>query len=217
MTVVSVPYERSGRTHQKQRTRNELIAATRRLLAEGIAAPTVEEAATAAAISRTTAYRYFPNQRSLLLAAHPETQATSLLPPGFTADPEERLAEAVRAFIDLIVDTEQQQRTMLRLSLESDGDRQRLPLRKGRAIGWFEDALAPLASQLGATGVHQLAIAIRSAVGIEALVWLVDIAGLSRRQASELMQWAARSMLERAMTGGLPGASAPDRRIRPDS
>ena len=40
--------------------------------AEGLT-PTVEAAAEAASISRTTAYRYFPSQRALLAAAHPET------------------------------------------------------------------------------------------------------------------------------------------------
>jgi AcrR family transcriptional regulator len=68
---MSTRYEESGRTRQKQRTRNELIASARELIARGGAAPTVEQAAAAAAISRTTAYRYFPSQRALLAAAHP--------------------------------------------------------------------------------------------------------------------------------------------------
>jgi AcrR family transcriptional regulator len=54
---MSIPYETTGRTHQKARTRAALVAATRELLAEGIT-PTVEEAAGRAQISRTTAYRY---------------------------------------------------------------------------------------------------------------------------------------------------------------
>jgi hypothetical protein len=33
-------------------------------------------------------------------------------------------------------------------------------------------------------------------VGIEALVWLTDIAGLSRQQAVEVMRWSARSLLQ---------------------
>jgi AcrR family transcriptional regulator len=40
-----------------------MVSATRELLAEG-SAPTVEQAAQRAAVSRTTAYRYFPNQRA---------------------------------------------------------------------------------------------------------------------------------------------------------
>jgi hypothetical protein len=47
--------------------------------------------------------------------------------------------------------------------------------------------------------VHRLAVAIRSAVGIEALVWLTDIAGLSRDEATELMQWSAVAMLHQAL------------------
>ena len=77
---MSIPYEQVGRTRQKQRTRNALIAAARDLVAAG-STPTVEEAAGAAGISRSTAFRYFPNQRSLLVAAHPEIEASSLLPP----------------------------------------------------------------------------------------------------------------------------------------
>jgi hypothetical protein len=39
-------------------------------------------------------------------------------------------------------------------------------------------------------------LAIRAAIGIEALVWLTDVAGLSRREAIEMMRWAAQSLLE---------------------
>ncbi|WP_246001469.1 TetR family transcriptional regulator [Allorhizocola rhizosphaerae] len=41
--------------------------------------PKVEDAAEHAHISRTTAYRYFPNQRALLLAAQPHIQPDTLL------------------------------------------------------------------------------------------------------------------------------------------
>src|SRR5260370_42220836 len=42
-------------------------------------------------------------------------------------------------------------------------------------------------------------LAIRSAVGIEALVWLTDIAGLSRREAVQLMRWSASALLRSAL------------------
>jgi len=54
--------------------------------------------------------------------------------------------------------------------------------------------------------VHRLALAIRSAVGIEALVWLTDVAGLSREEAAGVMRWSARSMLRSALAHGLPAA-----------
>jgi AcrR family transcriptional regulator len=205
MLDVSSSYEQVGRTDQKRRTRDQLIAAARSLIAEHGAAPTVEEAALAASISRTTAYRYFPNQRALLVAAHPEVAAVSLVPAGVGSSVEERLDVAVKAFTDLILDTEVQQRTMLLLSLQG-GSSADLPLRQGRAIGWFTDALAPLHEQLGDEALHLLAVAIRSAVGIESMVWLVDVAGLSRDQAARLVQWSARAMLREVLSSGPPGS-----------
>src|SRR5258705_7145949 len=179
MMLVSTPYELIGRTQQKNRTRNALIAAARDFVAGGLT-PTVEDAAAAASISRTTAYRYFPNQRALLSAAHPETRTESLLPADAPGDAGARLDIVVNAFTRLIVDTEAQQRTMLRLSLEADpAERAELPLRQGRAIGWIEEALEPLRTRLGESRFRHLVLAIRSATGIEALAWLTDVAGLS--------------------------------------
>lgn len=196
---MSIPYELNGRVAQKRRTREALIAAARELVAEGVA-PTVEAAAEAASISRTTAYRYFPNQRVLLAAAHPETATDSLLPDDAPHDVEARLDLVVDAFTRMIVDTEAQQRTMLRLSLEADPvERSQLPLRQGRAIKWIEEALAPLHGEMTEAEVHRLAVAIRSATGIEALTWLTDIAGLTRDDATKLMRWSARALLLAAL------------------
>jgi len=150
-------------------------------------------------VSRTTAYRYFPTQRSLLLAAHPEVVATSMLPEDVGDDPEERVAAAVRGFMAMVMNTEPQQRTMLRLSLESDTESRQLPLRQGRAIDWFTEALEPLADQLGDDGVRRLAIAVRAVCGIESLVWLTDIAGLTREQAVEQMVWSAVALVRRTV------------------
>lgn len=196
---MSIPYTLAGRTHQKKRTRSALIEATRELITQG-RTPTVEEAATAAKISRTTAYRYFPNQTALLVAAHPEIDARTMLPPKPSDDPAARLDAVVDTFTRMIADTEPQQRTMLRLSLEPDPARRgELPLRQGRAIGWIEEALEPLGPSMSKAQRRRLAVAIRSATGIEALVWLTDIAGLSRSEARKLMRWSAQAMLRAAL------------------
>ncbi len=198
---MSTAYEESGRTQQKARTRNELIAATRALIESGTPSPTVEQAAERASVSRTTAYRYFPSQTALLVAAHPEIDESSLLPDDAGDDPAARLDQAVGRFVDLVLETEAQQRTMLRLSLEGHHD---LPLRQGRAIGWFADALAPLEPRLGKAEIRRLAIAIRSATGIESFIWLTDIAGLSRPKAAKQMRWTAQAMLAHALAEDPP-------------
>jgi len=198
---MSTPYELNGRVDQKRRTRDALIAAARALVAEGVT-PTIEQAAEAASISRTTAYRYFPNQRALLVAAHPETGASSLLPDDAPTDAATRLDLVMDAFSRSMIENEAQLRTMLRLSLEADPvERANLPLRQGRAIRWIAEALAPLGREMSEGEVHRLTLAIRSATGIEAFVWLVDVAGLSRDDAIELMRWSARALLQMAIVG----------------
>ncbi len=49
------------------------------------------------------------------------------------------------------------------------------------------------------TQLRRLTLAIRAATGIEALVWLTDVAGLSRADAVKLMRWSARSLLDAAL------------------
>ena len=201
---MGVPYQSGGRTQQKGRTRQALIEAARGLLAEGIT-PTVEHAAAAASISRTTAYRYFSNQQALLVAAHPEIDKRSLLPDDAPADPELRLDACIKAFTRQNVETEPQLRAMLRLALDAGPPSRQTPLlRQGRAIRWIEDALAPLKEAMSVDEIHRLAVAIRSATGIEALVWLTDVAGLSRQEASAVMRWSARAMLRSAIAGDGP-------------
>jgi AcrR family transcriptional regulator len=195
---MSTGYELRGRTAQKQRTRSALIVATRGLLAAGVA-PTVEAAADAADISRTTAYRYFPNQRSLIAAAHPTTSTTSLLPSDASSDPEERLVIVLDGYLTAVFDDEAQQRTTLRLSLDPSVSSDALPLRQGRVIGWLTEALEPARDELGDDGLRRLVLGIRSATGIEALVWLVDVAGLSRHEAMQQMRWTGLALWRSAI------------------
>jgi AcrR family transcriptional regulator len=197
---MSIPYESTGRTAQKLRTRNALIDAARALIAIGVT-PTVEDAAAKAAISRTTAYRYFPNQRDLLVAAYPETDLRSLLGDHPPDDVAARLDVVVSAYLGMTIDNEAASRAALRLSLELDeAHRKALLMRQGRVITWLKDALAPLSGQLSEQALTRLVYAIRASAGIEALVWLCDVAGLSRDEAKELMMWSARSLLRLSLT-----------------
>lgn len=200
MMDIATPYESTGRTHQKARTRAAMLTATRDLIAAGVT-PTVEQAAERAAISRTTAYRYFPNQRALLLASYPELDAPSLLDDEAPADPAARLELVTQSIARQIVEHEAELRTMLRLSLESPAPGpQTLPLRQGRVIGWIEDALSPLRTRIPEPELRRLALAIRATLGIEPLVWLTDIGGLSRAEAADLMRSSARTLLQAALT-----------------
>ena len=199
MTSMSISYETTGRTKQKQRTREALTAATRQLLRDGVI-PTVEEAADAAGVSRATAYRYFPNQAGLLAAAHAWIDMPSLVLDGVGSDPHERLAAVVDRMIGNIVENEAAYRAMLRLSLEGhvpgEGD---LELRKGRRIIWVEDALEPVKRQLGPRRFKRLVRAIAASIGVEVLVWMTDVARMSRDEAVATIRWSASALLRAAL------------------
>ena len=188
-------YESGGRTAQKSRTRELLVRTVGDLIAQG-RTPTVEEVAEASGVSRTTTYRYFPNRQALLLAAYPETDRSSVVDPAIT-DVRARLAVALDEQLRIVRAWEPQLRASLRASLDPEAERQ--VLRGGRAIGWFEDALSPLA---GSHDVRALAIAIRAAVGIEPFVWLTDVAGLSPDDAVATMRRTGMTLLEAALAEG---------------
>ncbi|MCA1699610.1 MAG: TetR/AcrR family transcriptional regulator [Actinobacteria bacterium] len=208
---MSIPYEQTGRTSQKARTRAAMLDATRQLLAEGVI-PTIEQAANRAAISRTTAYRYFSNQRALLIATYPELDAQSLLGDDPPADPVARLELVTKLIGNQILDYEPELRTMLRLSLDPAAVEQgALPLRRGHAIKWLDDALQPLRGQMTDARLRKLVLAIRATLGIEALVWLTDIGGLSRQEAVELMRSSARTLLQAALDAPAEGSDPPKR------
>jgi AcrR family transcriptional regulator len=219
MMAMPIPYETTGRTGQKSRTRQALIDATRELLADG-QTPRVEDAAAHSGISRTTAYRYFGNQRSLLLAAQPTIHPDTLLGLDAPTDPHGRLDAFMAEFSHYNLHWQPQLRSALRLSLdpttarpeqepagdaagqEPAGDAAeagRPLLRRGRAIAWIEDALAPLEHSHPHVDRRRLAVAIRSATGIESLIWLQDIAGQTPQEAAETVRQTARALLDAAL------------------
>jgi AcrR family transcriptional regulator len=203
--VMTVPYEHIGRINQKARTREALIAATRELLAQGVT-PTMEGAAAAASISRTTAYRYFPNLRALLVATYPHIDERSLLGPEPPQDPVARLAIVAEDQTRRILKYEPEMRAVLRLSLESDSfDGPDLPMHRGLRIGWIEDALVPLRGQMPEEELRRLIYGIGATLGIEAFVWLTDIARLSREEAVAIMRSNASGLLEFAIAAGRRG------------
>jgi AcrR family transcriptional regulator len=200
-----VSYVDTGRSAQKRRTHDALVAAARQELASGRSV-TVETAAAVAGVSRTTAYRYFANHRDLILAAHPHVDVESLLPATAPADPAERLSLVMQVFIsDVTLAWEPQLRAALQLALtptRQPGASDAGTLRQGRGIQWILQALDPLTATHPGVDQRLLARAIRSAAGIEALIWLTDVGGLSRQQAAKVMHASAMAILRDALQRG---------------
>ncbi len=88
-----------GRVNQKRRTRAAIVAAARSILDRG-ETPTVAQVAEEAQMTRTTVYRYFPNQESLLVELSSslgmdEAFAELLARPLDGATPQTRLLEVI--------------------------------------------------------------------------------------------------------------------------
>ncbi len=175
-----------------------MIAATRTLLAEG-AKPTMESAAERASVSRTTAYRYFPTLRALLAATYPHIEESSLLGTDPPTDPLSRLEIVATDHARRIQEYEPEMRAMLRLSLDPDQPPRALPMNRGLRIGWIEDALAPLRGQIPEHALRDLVHGIGATLGIESFVWLVDIAGVSREHAAQVICMNASDLLRAAL------------------
>ncbi len=184
---------------QKARTESALMEAARQLMSQGVV-PTVEDAAAQAGVSRATAYRYFRDQRALLVSAYPIIETPSLLPETAPADVFERVRLVARGILDSIVVNEVALRAQLLLSLEVSATRAELPLRKGRRIMWFEVALAPLRTELRPRSFRRLTLGLAAVVSLEVLIWLVDIARLSRKAAVEQILWTAEQIVRSATT-----------------
>ena len=176
-----------------------MISAARRLLAKGVV-PTVEEAAAEASVGRTTAYRYFPNSRALLAATYPEIEERSLLGANPPEDPVARLEIVAESMTRQILEHEPELRAQLRLALEGEpAGGESLPLRRWRRIKWLEDALSPLEGRMTEHEWRRLVLGIGATLGIEALVWLTDMGGLSREEAVEVMRSNALTLLRSAL------------------
>jgi AcrR family transcriptional regulator len=199
----------SGRVNQKRRTRAALVEAARALLDEGIS-PTVSQAAERAMVSRTTAYRYFPTQDSLLLELAvnldvDEIEALVQRPLADSESPVERTVAVMRALNRHVLDEEVQYRTSLRLYLDlwlaavADGDETPV-VREGRRRRWFTTTLSSGMDGVPAKDQDRLIAALGLLAGAEAVTVLRDIAQLDSEEALDVAEWAARTLIEATIT-----------------
>lgn len=185
----------------KERTLRLLRQAARELLRTG-GPLTVPAAAELAGVSRATAYRYFPNNDSVVLhatmsLADDPLADTGWAPPAGTSPGElsARAASLVRATAAWAFDHETELRTMLRLSLapEREDEQPRRGLtNRGR---WISALLEGLPPDVPPATRDRLAAALIPLFGSDAVVWTTDIAQLPRDQAIELLAWMAQALI----------------------
>ncbi len=75
-------------------------------------------------------------------------------------------------------------------------------LTRGHRMELLKDALSPLRKTLGKRSFERLAQALSLVFGVEVLIVLKDIWGLDGGQTLSVAQWAARSLVEAAVSQG---------------
>ena len=189
--------------NQKRRTRAAVVDAAKELLAQGVT-PTVAQAAEAALVSRTTAYRYFPTQESLLVELSLNLDVGDLeelvARPVDAADAPARALEVIEALNRHVHAQETQYRTAIRvyqdqwLEAAAGGDTDPL-VREGRRGRWLEASLAPLAGTVPRADFERLVHALSLVMGAEAMVVLRDVCHLDTDDAVAVTDWMARTLL----------------------
>ena len=197
-------YDSFGRMNQKRRTRAALMAAATEFVRRG-ETPTVPQVAEAALVSKSTAYRYFPSQESLLaealLSAVNQADLAAVYAaartPGAAAA---RLDAVVRADHALVVRHEAAFRRAVRAMLAPRADEpSEIPRRPGNRLRYLADALTPVHDRLGPEGLQRVVSALAMCVGMESIMVTADICGLAPEAAEGIKRWAAAALLQAAL------------------
>ncbi|MHA3790554.1 TetR family transcriptional regulator [Rhizorhabdus wittichii] len=166
----------------------------------------MEEAALAAGISKRTAYRYFTSQEHLLADAALETLRPRIdemmASVSASGDAHARVASLAIALRRLAEEYDAELREMIRASLDrsampaaNDAPRQR----GGRRLEWIRASIEPLRPTLPASSFDKLTTCLAVCLGIDALIVLRDICGVSGEAAEQLMVWMADALLDRML------------------
>jgi AcrR family transcriptional regulator len=191
----------TGRNNQIGRTRKDLLQATARLLKQG-RKPTLEEVAEEAAVSRATAYRYFPGMEALLVEAAVDVavpEPDAVFNGASSGDAVARLEQVDDALQEMIVANEVTLRIMLANSLErragSDGA---VPVRQNRRTPLIEKALEPLRTRIKPKAFKRLAAALALIMGTESMIVFRDVLQLDDETSRDVRRWAIRALVDAA-------------------
>jgi AcrR family transcriptional regulator len=191
----------NGRVAQKQRTRSQLLQAARELRASG-RVPSVADVADATGISRTTAYRYFPTQETLLAeaTADPLIDAVkaAIARVRDQSDAVKRVDDVFADLAPLLLQHEPELRTLLKISLEHSLDevhKRHMPLLSGRWIVAWDGILEPLRSDVSPETYALMVRSLGTLLSVETINVLRDACDLDEQATSNAIRSAARAMV----------------------
>ena len=188
----------------KARTRRLMLSTAIGLMQRG-ETPSVSSVAEAAGVSRATAYRCFPSQAALVQTVVDEALGPILGWDSTSENASERVDDLLSSSFARIVEFESTFKAALKLSLEQWArDRagtlgEERAFKRGHRVELLQKAIEPLRDELGNKRFLRLARALSLTYGLEVLVVLKDIWGLSSRQMQDTARWAAKALVDTAL------------------
>ncbi len=179
--------------------------------------PSVAEVAMRSAVSRATAYRYFPSRSTLITAVMDASLGPVRAFASTAPDGRERVRELFEQTFPRFKEFEPQMRAAVQLSLEQwalerAGLLEEEPYRRGHRVRILENAIAPLEGQLPKAVHERLHKALSVIYGFELVIILKDIWGASDREAERTATWMADALIDAALRDAarskLPRAAA---------
>jgi AcrR family transcriptional regulator len=190
------------RTAQRGRTRAAIVDATMRLVAAG-GTPSMAEIADEAQVSRRTVYLDFPTLEQLLIDATLGALSATAIDPVVEAptsnDPVTRIEQLSRAFNQHSGETMRLGRALIRLTVEGEEPQAGGPRRGYRRVQWIERTLEPAREKLSRAEFNRLVSALCVLIGWEPLVVLKDVRGLDGKEADDVLTFAVRAVVEKAL------------------
>lgn len=196
--------KRTSETGPRARMKKVMLDTAMELMERGVI-PSVSEVAEAAGVSRATAYRYFPSQAAMIQAAVGEALGPILDWHSDSADAEDRVTKLIAFAYPRMETYETTLRAALQLAISQWTRRQagalgeEQPIVRGHRKALLQEALQPLAGQLGKREFDRLAQSLSLIFGTEALVVLKDIWGLDGAQSRRVAIWAGHALVRAAI------------------
>jgi AcrR family transcriptional regulator len=180
-----------------------LLDSAMQLIADG-QIPSIADVAARSAVSRATAYRYFPTRGALLTAVIETSLGPVRAQASSTTEGRTRVLELFEKTFPRFTEFEPHLRAAAQLSLEQEalqraGLLTEAPYRRGHRIRILDHALEPLSKQLTPDVWQRLHHALSIVYGIEPYIILKDIWGLPNTQVEETALWMANALIDAAL------------------
>ncbi|MEQ8439879.1 MAG: TetR family transcriptional regulator [Ilumatobacter fluminis] len=197
------------RTNQKARTRQALLDGAARVLAEGVAVPSMDQIAAAARVSRATAYRYFDSSGDIVWELMSDRAIADIdeVMKATGTDVVARVLAAEEAINGFLFDDPDGARAFERAALDrslrgmaQDTDR------AARRLGYIDAAMAPIADRLSVDDHRRVRHALALTMGSQAVPAMLDTCRLDVDEARAATRFACRAIATEA--GRLAEASA---------